>query len=104
MAEGSGWPNAGERSKEILVAEAGGRCRLCGYDRCVAALQFHQLDPSRKRFSLGHQGFTRGIATMREEARKCILLCANCHSELEAGIVNLDLGTLSEVPQIGSPG
>jgi transposase len=80
------------RVKEILVAEAGGCCRLCGYDRCVAALQFHHLDPSTKRFSLGHQGFTRGIATMRAEAEKCILLCANCHSELEAGIVGAGFG------------
>lgn len=36
------------RVKEILVEEAGGRCRLCGYDRCVAALEFHHLDPATK--------------------------------------------------------
>src|SRR5437762_2381392 len=31
------------RVKRILVEEAGGACRLCGYDRCVAALQFHHV-------------------------------------------------------------
>jgi hypothetical protein len=25
-----------------------------------------------------------------EEAKKCILLCANCHREVEAGIVEID--------------
>jgi hypothetical protein len=71
--------------KSILVAEAGGRCRMCGYDRCIAALQFHHLDPYGKSFALSDQGVTRGIDKAREEARKCVLLCANCHAEVEAG-------------------
>ena len=71
--------------KRILVAEAGGRCRMCGYDRCVAALQFHHVDPHGKSFTLSAQGVTRGLDKAREEARKCVLLCANCHAELEAG-------------------
>ena len=75
--------------KRILVAEAGGRCRECGYDRCVAALQFHHVDPDGKTFALSAQGATRGLAKAREEARKCILLCANCHAEVEAGHVRV---------------
>jgi hypothetical protein len=27
---------------------------------------------------------------MREEAEKCVLLCANCHAEVEAGIVTIE--------------
>jgi transposase len=73
------------RVKEILVAEAGGRCTLCGYDRYAGALQFHHLEPGQKRFSLGDAGLTRSLAKAREEARKCALVCANCHAELEAG-------------------
>ena len=42
--------------KQILVAEAGGCCALCGYDRCVAALHFHHLDPSSKQFHLSMHG------------------------------------------------
>jgi DNA-binding transcriptional ArsR family regulator len=71
--------------KRILVAEAGGRCRMCGYDRCVAALQFHHVDPEGKSFALSDQGMTRGLERAREEARKCVLLCANCHAEVESG-------------------
>ena len=75
--------------KRILVAEAGGRCAICGYDRCLAALQFHHLDPATKRFSMGSRGVARALSTAREEAAKCVLLCANCHAEVEAGVVEL---------------
>jgi hypothetical protein len=74
------------RVKRILVEEAGGCCVECGYCACCAALQFHHLDPSTKSFALSHEGATRGLARAREEARKCVLLCANCHAEVEAGV------------------
>lgn len=72
--------------KRILVQEAGGRCGLCGYDRSVAALQFHHVDPATKRFALSTEGVTRSLARAHAEARKCVLLCANCHAEVEAGV------------------
>ncbi len=78
------------RAKEILVAEAGGACVLCGYDRCTWALQFHHLDPGEKRFHLAAGGVTRALSTLREEAEKCVLLCANCHAEVEAGLIPAD--------------
>lgn len=75
--------------KAILVKEAGGRCRLCGYDRYVGALQFHHLDPDAKRFSLSVRGLTRSLDEAREESRKCVLLCSNCHAEVEAGVASV---------------
>ena len=77
------------RIKEILVAEAGGRCRVCGYDIYIGALQFHHQDPTAKRFTVSRGGTTGSLDSMREEARKCVLLCANCHAEVEAGLVLL---------------
>jgi transposase len=74
------------RIKETLVAEAGGRCVLCGYHRCVRALGFHHVDRSSKAFGLAFQGLTRSLAAARAEARKCVLLCSNCHMEVEAGL------------------
>ena len=74
------------RVKEILVAEAGGACALCGYSRCAAALQFHHLDPRAKRFSVAARGVTRALSEARREAEKCVLLCSNCHAEVEAGV------------------
>jgi transposase len=74
--------------KRTLVAEAGGKCRLCGYSRCLAALEFHHVDPTTKKFGLSRRG-ARSIATLRCEARKCVLLCSNCHAEVEAGAAEL---------------
>jgi hypothetical protein len=70
------------------VEEAGGRCRICGYNRCIAALQFHHLDPTAKEFNLARRG-ARSIERLRTEARKCVLLCSNCHAEVEAGVAEL---------------
>jgi transposase len=75
------------KMKLILVAEAGGRCTICGYSRCIGALHFHHVDPSSKRFHLSMQGAARALATARAEMAKCVLLCANCHAEVEAGLL-----------------
>ena len=75
--------------KEILVREAGGGCVICGYERYLGALQFHHLDPATKAFGLGLRGIARSLARCREEAAKCILLCANCHAEVEGGVATL---------------
>jgi 5-methylcytosine-specific restriction endonuclease McrA len=72
--------------KRILIEEAGGCCAVCGYDRLPAALHFHHLDAAEKSFGLSARGLSRGIARVREEARKCVLLCGNCHVEVEAGV------------------
>ncbi|HEX5983862.1 MAG TPA: helix-turn-helix domain-containing protein [Solirubrobacterales bacterium] len=71
--------------KKILVEEAGGCCALCGFAEHPAALQFHHLDPSTKSFSLGEGGLTRSLESLRAEAKKCVLLCANCHAQVEVG-------------------
>jgi transposase-like protein len=74
------------RVKAILVAEAGGRCTVCGYDRCVGALSFHHLDPREKLLRVSAYGNGLSLDTLRAEARKCVLLCANCHAEVENGV------------------
>jgi hypothetical protein len=77
------------RAKLLLIADAGGRCQICGYDRCVGALHFHHVDPSSKEFGIARRGFTRSIEKMRAEVAKCVLLCSNCHAEVEAGVARL---------------
>lgn len=78
--------------KRTLVAEAGGRCVLCGYNRCVEALEFHHLDRETKAFAISHRGVARALDSARREAAKCVLVCANCHAEVEAGHVSLASG------------
>lgn len=79
------------RIKRQLVLEAGGACQLCGYDACLAALQFHHVDPEAKSFAISRRGVTRALSKAREEASKCVLLCANCHAEVEGGFAQLPL-------------
>jgi transposase len=79
--------------KQILVKEAGGGCVLCGYSRCDRALEFHHLDPKAKKFQI--TSHTRSLARLRAEASKCVLLCSNCHAEVEAGIAAVPLNSLS---------
>jgi transposase len=88
--------------KGILVREAGGRCRLCGYSRCADALHFHHVDPATKSFSIGARGLTRSLESLRREAAKCALLCANCHAEVEAGIVTLAVEGDRAAPEVAA--
>ena len=85
------------RLKEIIVQEAGGACALCGYDAYVGALEFHHVDPEAKRFGLAQGGLTRSIEVLRVEASKCVLLCSNCHAEVEGGFRSLPCELLTEV-------
>lgn len=77
------------RAKRRLVEEFGGACQLCGYNRYQGALQFHHLDPSTKEFAINRRGMTRAFAEVMREAEKCVLLCANCHAEVEAGFASM---------------
>jgi transposase-like protein len=74
------------RVKATLIAEAGGCCETCGYHRYAGALHFHHRDRTQKSFGLSEAGFARSLNAARAEARKCALLCSNCHAEVEGGI------------------
>jgi DNA-binding transcriptional ArsR family regulator len=77
------------RVKRKLIERGGGACAICGYDRHPSALHFHHLDPGSKSFVLSRQGVTRSFAEAVAEAEKCVLLCANCHAEVEAGFIDV---------------
>jgi hypothetical protein len=51
----------------------------------MRALHFHHLDPAEKRLELNARGVALSLDTLRAEARKCVLLCSNCHAEVEEG-------------------
>lgn len=84
--------------KVRLVAEAGGCCAICGYSKSMAALEFRHLDPVTKRFSVSAEGASLSLEVLRVEAAKCILLCSNCHAEVENGVAALP-GTVREAPE-----
>jgi hypothetical protein len=69
-----------QEKKRKLVNELGGSCQKCGYNKCIAALDFHHKDNNKEAniSSLRNCKYS----TMLEEAKKCLLLCSNCHREL----------------------
>ena len=73
----------------MVIEYKGGACAICGYKRCVEAFDLHHLSQQRKDFGLGSDGLTRSWERTKREADKCILLCANCHREVHAGVVQL---------------
>ena len=75
--------------KELLVEYKGGKCEICGYDRCVSALEFHHKNPNEKDFGISAKGYTRSLDINKAEVDKCILVCAVCHREIHDGIIDI---------------
>jgi len=60
------------------VREIKTKCSICGYDRNPSAMDFHHIvDGKETRISV-----MRNILQIKEEVKKCILVCANCHREI----------------------
>lgn len=71
--------------KEKLVLYKGGKCTICGYNKCIQAMEFHHLIPSEKEFNIGESGY--GFEKIKKEVDKCVLLCNRCHVELHNGLI-----------------
>jgi hypothetical protein len=79
-----------KNTKQKLVNAMGGKCAICGYCKTHAALEFHHIDPNEKEFTFGAaRGSIVNWNKLVEEAKKCILLCSNCHREVHEGISDL---------------
>ena len=71
-----------KRKYEAMILK-GGKCEICGYNKNIAALEFHHIDPNTKKFQLDMRHFSNTtLETLKQELDKCILICANCHREL----------------------
>lgn len=75
------------RVKTLAIESKGGKCQVCGYNKYQGALDLHHLHD--KRFGIGDKGYTRSWEKIKEELKKCILVCSNCHREIEAGITSI---------------
>lgn len=73
---------------DLIKKQYGGKCEQCGYSTYLGALDFHHKDPSQKDFTIGNRDFR--LEQCIEEAKKCVLLCSNCHRELHAGLWTLN--------------
>lgn len=76
------------KNKIACVKYKGGKCSICGYNKCLKALNFHHIIPSTKSFGISER-LTYSWGTLKQELDKCALLCANCHAEVHAGITKI---------------
>lgn len=74
--------NRRNKLKQQAINFLGGKCQLCGYDKCPAALEMHHIDPMEKEFTISKSSSWNKI---KPELMKCVLLCSNCHRETHAG-------------------
>lgn len=80
-----------KKKREYCINYAGKKCMICGYSRCVNALEFHHKDPSKKDFGISSTTITnKSVELLRNEIEKCILVCANCHREIHYNIIKVD--------------
>ena len=70
------------RIKEQLVEYKGGKCEICGYNKCLNALDFHHRNPEEKEYALNTANYNKSFEKLKKEVDKCILVCANCHREI----------------------
>ncbi len=81
-----------ERWKSIKLKATGlfeNKCCKCGYDKNLAAMDFHHLDPSIKEYNWNRL-CKRPWVNIVAELKKCILVCKNCHAELHNPNQNVD--------------
>ena len=62
-----------------LVEMLGGKCARCGNAFEPACFDFHHRNPGEKLFAISDGIENRSMEALIVEARKCELLCANCH-------------------------
>ena len=78
-----------QKLKDMAVDYMGGCCKICGYNKCTAALEFHHINPNEKDFSISAHGYTKSWETIKKELNKCICVCANCHREIHNKIIDI---------------
>ncbi|MBU2578872.1 hypothetical protein KKA09_02030 [Patescibacteria group bacterium] len=78
-----------KKIREMAIEYKGGKCILCGYNKCIQSLDFHHVGNSKKDFGISDRGYNRSWERVKQEIDKCILVCANCHRELHVGIKQL---------------
>lgn len=77
-----------KKIREMAIKYKGGKCTICGYEKCKEALEFHHQS-GQKDFGISKKGYMRSWHKVRHELDKCTLLCANCHREVHSNVTQL---------------
>ena len=65
------------------------KCAYCGLVDHPAIYDFHHINPATKEFGLGNGATTRSKKAYAEEAKKCVMLCSNCHRRIENNLISI---------------
>ena len=79
-----------KRIKIALVEAFSHQCCACGLKDDAVLYDFHHLNPEEKEFGIGNTTTTRSRQSYADEAKKCIMLCSNCHRRIENNLINVN--------------
>ena len=84
-----------QKSAAVALLENAKRktgCVVCGETE-PCCLDFHHVDSSTKVMTVSrlahgtHAWSDRGLVRLKQEMAKCVVVCANCHRKLHAGLI-----------------
>lgn len=75
--------------KHRMVEAFGSKCVCCGQSFEDCCYDLHHLIPSEKDFNLSSVNFNgaKSWIKIRDELKKCCLVCANCHRLIHNGLI-----------------
>ena len=82
-----------DKKRFVRESKEGKCCQSCGCLSHPSAMDWHHKNPETKSFTLTTiRRFKTNEITLqdiKDEIQKCILLCANCHRLIHAGVIEL---------------
>jgi len=79
------------KRKLHLITLSGGKCQKCGYNKNLAAFDFHHKNQETKKFQLDQRSLSNSsMKSIMEEFEKCEVLCSNCHREHHSPDLEID--------------
>lgn len=78
------------QAKLFLVEIKKSGCSLCDENE-LCCLEFHHLDAQDKDFNIADAvQYGYSVERIKVEIAKCVLLCANCHRKVHAGVKTIN--------------
>jgi len=77
---------AARGKKARAIERMGGRCSGCSNVVPDSLFEFHHWNAREKSFGISRDGLSRPWEAIAAELFKCVMLCANCHREVHAGV------------------
>lgn len=78
---------ARDTKKQLMTDLKEVGCAICG-EHDPICLDFHHYDPNEKQFNMS-AAVMKTIPDLINEASKCVVVCANCHRKIHAGMLNI---------------